>query len=363
VGDGGTGSAPGAIQGASPSSGWPDGSLPDAGVAPGALAPGAQDAGLPGARDAGSGAIAMPLPDASADTGTPRGTPPVSAGGADASACPAAPADAPAPAVQAWTTLNALRVAAGAGCMNLVSALNTSALAHCNYHAANASNAMCIADAHGELMSCSGYTGADAQAREVAAGYPKSLAYSEVATTFGNNPVAAVPSWIDTVWHRIPLLDPWTVDMGYGGAKGCDVIDIGRGMSTAPAGTIVVYPYDGQTNVPPTFSGREGPAPPPPPSGWPSAYPVSIYAQRISVTEHVITKDGDSTPIEHLWLDAKSPEVSAGLKGYFTNTVFLYGAPFELSTKYRVKIVGTHTGGALNVEWTFTTAAKRPFGT
>ena len=41
----------------------------------------------------------------------------------------------------------------------------------------------------------------------------------------------------------------------------------------------------------------------------------------------------------------------------------LYGAPFELSTRYRVRIVGTYTGGALNVEWTFTTGATRPFGT
>jgi hypothetical protein len=277
--------------------------------------------------------------------------------------CPAAPAGAPANALQAWMAVNATRVAAGAGCMSLVPALDKSAQAHCDYHVANAGNASCIADAHGEMMSCSGFTGVDVQSREVAAGYPKMLAYTEVATSFGNNPVAAVPSWIDTVWHRIPLLDPWTMDMGYGGAAGCDVIDIGRGMSSTPTDAVVVYPYDGQTNVPPAFSGSEGPAPPPPPSGWPSAYPINIYAKQLSVTSHVLTKDGDSTPIDHLWLDAQSSQVSAGLKGYFTDTAFMYGAPFQLSTKYRVKIVGTHMGGALNVEWTFTTGAMRPFGT
>lgn len=351
-------------QGNDPSTVAVDGALPVADAASDATAPapGATlDAGLAGARDASSDATSLPALDASREASAP-GTPP-NPGGGDAATCPAPPADAPAAAVQAWTTLNELRVAAGAGCMNLVPALIKSAQSHCDYHAANASNAMCIADAHGEVTSCSGFTGADAQSREVAAGYPRTLAYTEVATSYGNNPTAAVPSWIDTVWHRIPLLDPWTVDMGYGGAKGCDVIDIGRGMSSAAASTVVVYPYDGQTNVPPSFSGREGPAPPPPPSGWPSAYPVSVYAQRIVVTEHVITKDGDSTPLPHLWLDSKSPEVSAGLKGYFTNTVFLYGAPLELNTKYRVKIVGTHSGGALNVEWTFTTASKKPFGT
>jgi hypothetical protein len=141
------------------------------------------------------------------------------------------------------------------------------------------------------------------------------------------------------------------------------VIDIGRGTTPAPADAIVTYPYNGQVDVPPAFSGREGPAPPPPPGGWPSAYPINIYAQRISVTEHVLTRDGDPTPIEHLWLDAASPQVSSGLKGYFTNTAFLYGAPFDLNTTYRVRIVGTYAAGALNVEWTFTTGSTRPFGT
>ena len=32
------------------------------------------------------------------------------------------------------------------------------------------------------------------------------------------------------------------------------------------------------------------------------------------ITEHVLTKDGDPTPIAHLWLDARSPEVNAGLR-------------------------------------------------
>ncbi|HTL93551.1 MAG TPA: hypothetical protein VL176_14460 [Steroidobacteraceae bacterium] len=277
--------------------------------------------------------------------------------------CPAAPADAPANAVQAWMAVNQLRVAAGAPCMNLVPALVKSAQAHCDYGAANASNASCTPDAHTEVMGCTGFTGAMVAAREVAAGYPMAMAYTEVATTFGNNPVAAVPNWIDTVFHRIPLLDPWTMDMGYGGAAKCDVIDIGRGTSTAATDLVAVYPYDGQTNVPPAWGGLEGPAPPAPAGGFPSSYPINIYAQGLMVTSHVLTKDGDSTPIDHTWLDSNSSQVSAGLKAYFRDTAFLYGAPFELNTKYRVKIMGTHTGGALNKEWTFTTGSMRPFGT
>jgi len=325
---------------------------------------------MPAPVTGGSAGMVMPIGAGGAAGGSPMpgagGSPPAMPTGTGGmppapGMCPAPPANAPANAVQALNAVNQIRLAAGAGCMNLVTALVTSATAHCNYEAANASNAMCTADPHGEVMSCTGFTGADAQSREVAAGYPRALAYTEVLTTFGNNPVAAVPGWIDTVWHRIPMLDPWTTDMGYGGAARCDVIDIGRGMSSVPADAVAVYPYDGQTNVPPTFSGLEGPAPPAPSGGWPSSYPINIYAQRISVTQHVLTKDGDSTPIDHLWLDAQSSLVSAGLKGYFTSTAFLYGAPFAPNTKYRVKIVGTHTGGALSKEWTFTTGATRPF--
>jgi hypothetical protein len=271
--------------------------------------------------------------------------------------CPAPPSGSPANAVTAWQVLNKVRLAAGAGCMNVVTALVTSAQAYCSYEANNASNASCVAQAHTEVTGCTGFTGADVQTREVAAGYPQTLAYTEVATTFGNNPTAAVPNWIDTVFHRIPLLDPWTVDMGYGGATGCDAIDIGRGMSAAGGKTIVVYPYDGQTNVPPTFSGLEGPTPPAPAGGYPSSYPINIYAQNLSVTQHVLTKDGDSTAIDHLWLDKNSSQVSAGLQGYFYDTAFLYGAPFAKNTKYHVKIVGTYSGGSLNEEWSFTTGS------
>ena len=223
-------------------------------------------------------------------------------------------------------------------------------------------NASCTADAHTEISGCPGFTGMDVQSREIAAGYPRMLAYTEVATTFGSNPVAALPNWIDTVYHRIPLLDPWTTDMGYGGADNCDVIDIGRGMSTAQQDLVVTYPYDGQTNVPPAWNGLEGPAPPAPAGGWPSSYVINIYAQGIKVTEHVLTKDGDTTPLDHVFLDINSPEIS-GLQPYFRNTVFIYGAAFELNTKYHVKITGTRTGGDLNKEWSFTAGAMRPFGT
>jgi hypothetical protein len=322
------------------------------------------DAGLSPYAGTG-GTVDAALQDAGSDTGDPvvndaGQTTPLNDGSVDVSSCPPPPDDATPAAVEAWTLVNEFRLPAGAGCMNMVAELNTSAQLHCDYRAANSGNAGCTPDGHTEVMGCIGFTGETVGDREVAAGYPQSLAYTETSYSY-NNPAIAIPGWLATVWHRIPLIDPWSTDMGYGGGPRCDIIDIGRGMASVPTDTIAVYPYDGQINVPPSWSGREAPSAPAPPSGFPSSYPINIYAKDISITEHIMTKDGDDTPLEHLFVDASTPAI--GYMGlYLSNTVFIYGAPFEANTKYRVRMVGTYAGGALNVEWSFTTGASNPFG-
>ena len=147
--------------------------------------------------------------------------------------------------------------------------------------------------------------------------------------------------------------------MGYGAAERCDTIDFGK-PSAAPADAVLVYPYDGQTGVPTSFNGMyEGPMPPAPASGWPSASPITLYGRKLAITEHVLTKDGDTTPIEHMFLSS----ADAMWKQYLTSSVFMYAnAPFAANTKYRVKIAGTYQGGMLNKEWTFTTGAAPTWG-
>jgi uncharacterized protein YkwD len=281
----------------------------------------------------------------------------------DPSGCPAAPAGSSDAAIAALAAVNALRVPAGSGCATMVSTLNMSALNHCNYYAMNKSDMMCIADPHAEVMSCVGFTGAGLGQRMTAAGYTGRGGSSEVMA-FVDNPMSAVATWVNSVWHRIPTLDPWTTELGYGNATGCDTIDFGRGTMVAPNDKVVVYPYDGQTGLPTSFDGsHEGPMPPAPGTGWPSSSPINVYAQGLMVTEHVLTQDGSTTPLDHVWLDANSTNVDAGVKGFLRTTAFMYGnAPFMANTKYRVKVTGTHTGGALNLEWTFTTGAASRFG-
>jgi hypothetical protein len=104
--------------------------------------------------------------------------------------------------------------------------------------------------------------------------------------------------------------------------------------------------------------------PPVPASGWPSGSPITIYAQKAMITEHVLTVDGDTTPIDHVWLDATSSVVADADRAGYTNNPFLYAnKPLTPTTKYHMKISGTYAGGSLAKEWTFTTGVGNPSGT
>jgi hypothetical protein len=96
--------------------------------------------------------------------------------------------------------------------------------------------------------------------------------------------------------------------------------------------------------------------PPAPTSGWPSGSPINVYAKMLTVTEHVLTLDGDDTPIEHVWLTNAESQ-------FLRNGAMLYSnAPFTAQTKYRMKITGTYVGGPVSLEWTFTTGDPPRWG-
>ncbi|MGH7268852.1 MAG: hypothetical protein ACREJ3_00340, partial [Polyangiaceae bacterium] len=228
--------------------------------------------------------------------------------------------------------------------------LNTAATKHCAYYAANAGQSSCIANPHTEVSGCANYDAADFWTRDTNAGYPLSGASFE-DMAFLDSGSGAVQTWIDSVWHRTPILDPWVGDLGYGAAAMCDTMDFGTGMTGAPADLVVTYPYDGQTGVPTSFQGNyEGPTPPVPPGGWPSAYPVTVYVQGATMTVHELSIDGGAQ-LAHQWI---TPQTSMDL----SDAVVLYGnSPLASATRYRVHVSGTRNkgGAAVDVSFTFTT--------
>jgi hypothetical protein len=271
--------------------------------------------------------------------------------------CPAPPSTEPAGAIQAVNAINAVRARIGVPCEGLIPALDTSAQKHCDYYAANVNAAPpCSSKAspHMEVMGCPLFTGADPGAREMAAGY-RSNGWSEVME-YSGNPTRAVQTWIDSVWHRIPLLSPWKHDMGFGGTTtpaGCDTIDFGGGATT-PNTVTAMYPYNGQTGVPTSFDGsREGPMPPVPSTGtWPSGYPISLFIRGATVQSHQISVDGSSMPLAHVWIDATTPNNGRDDFFLYTNT------PLMPNTTYRVQIAATQGTTPLTFDWKFTTGIK-----
>jgi hypothetical protein len=255
--------------------------------------------------------------------------------------CPAAtPAGPPADALAA---VNSLRGHMGLPCMTLVPEINTSAQKHCDYYQQNEADKTCIANAHEEVETCAGFVAKSFSARMTAAGYA-GQPRSEVMA-FSGDPARAIAMWINSVYHRTPLLSPWIAEMGYGMTKDCDTIGMGLAKGAKPSDAMTaVYPYPGQVDVPLDFDGsHEGPTPPAPPSGWPSASPVHLYVKSYTVTSHEVFVKQTCEALPHQWLPDKDQYI-------------LYpDEPFAKNTEYRVLIKGTKAGAPLDFDWTFTT--------
>jgi hypothetical protein len=308
-------------------------------------------AGQTGGSTAAGGAIGTGGTDASGGSSATGGAP--GTGGAEEDAappapCPLPPSGASAEAIVALDTENAVRLAMGIPCAELINTISLAAQNHCDYFLQNQDGACEASSAHSEIDGCPGFTGTSPGARMRAAGYMERGASETMA--FRGDPAFAVQIFIDSVYHRTPILNPWVRHMGYGWGDGCDTIDFGQGPAT-PDDVTAVYPYAGQTGLPVSFDGsREGPEPPEPATGWPSGYPVTLFARDVTVTRHAIMLDGTTDELPHLWLDDDQALPDYAL-------VLYTDSPLAANTAYRVIIETTRAGQPLNFDWTFTTGA------
>jgi hypothetical protein len=177
--------------------------------------------------------------------------------------------------------------------------------------------------------------------------------YSEVMTFWGN-PISAVDGWISTLYHRLPLTSPRTVDMGYGKASQCDTINTGSGAVMGVSGGIYVYPVDGQDGVDTFWNGYESPQPPAPPSGYPSGPIITAQfgsAVQVVITEsHLLTAFGEETP--HMLLTKSN---DSWLQGDSTVALYAHDTLATAAT-YTVRLVGVQAESPWELQWSFTTA-------
>lgn len=248
--------------------------------------------------------------------------------------------------------LEKLRAALGLPAATQHPALNEAAQLHAQFYVNHGSQyTKAKLSPHAQDPSFgSDFTGKDVGDRAVAAGYG-SAALGEVMA-FSGSAQAALQGWLDTVYHRFPLLHPKTKEYGYGqAAKGSyqtEVMDVSESGSEAVP--LVVYPFPGQAGVPLSWNGLEGPQPQPPPGGYPSGPIITArFAQQVEVTAHSL-RDSQGNELPHVWLDAKNDN---NVAMFDSKSKVLYAHQPLTAGTYTVRLDVKIAGAAQVVQWTF----------
>jgi tetratricopeptide (TPR) repeat protein len=252
---------------------------------------------------------------------------------------------------QALATVNQYRRLAGLTPVTISSTIHQSALAHAFYTFFNgASPSIRDLGIHKEDSSGQGYTGDNVLTRAQHFGYPQ-RSMAEVIT-HRENPSAAVSDWIDSVYHRIPILRADLLELGYGdaylGPMTVQVMDMSY-RETA-TGRVILYPAANQVNVPTAFNGNEIPDPAPN-ANYPIGYPITATFDRNSrVTIGAFTlRDPSGTALPGISL-----QPSAETENSYA---FLANVPLKPGTRYSCDLSYTLNGVAGRKTWSFTTAA------
>jgi cysteine-rich repeat protein len=267
-------------------------------------------------------------------------------------------AGAPQSAIDAMHAINALRAAADVPGRPLDRSAVQSSQAHADYYSNNYTTVYQPNPSfspHQEMSGYPGFTGVNFYDRMTAAGFAGSAMFETMA--FANNPQGAVTQWLNTVFHRIPILHPNMGTFGYGNAAGHpnDVADYGS-ATAEKQGAVIVWPPPGATGVPRSFSTtQEGPSPPNPPGGGTTTGPiVSVYFANGSsgtITSHSI-KDSAGNTLPDTMIAKDDATFSAFMMGSYC---FYAAGPAASGATFTVSIAGTVNSQPFQTSWSFTT--------
>lgn len=306
-------------------------------------------------------------------TQTPVATPttvPTKDAAAIALYAPAGAAAAPAAATtgdivnDSFAYINARRAELNLGALGYVSAAGGAAANHARYMQAAG------AIGHYETAGQPYFTGVKPADRVAAAGYTTNST-GEIAAGYGGgflNSTQAIDALFDAPFHRsIFLFD--TTSVGIGQVPTSDptqyatlVADFVDYVAATPDNRLIAYPYDGQTNVKPSWVANESPNPM---ARVPQyimksvGYPVTLNASgngAFSNVRFAITDaSGNAVPCEES--DNSNNDDSTRL------ALCVPYAPFAANSKYFVTVTGSLTNTsittptAFSVSWSFTTGA------
>ncbi len=267
-----------------------------------------------------------------------------------------APAALGAQRLAALSRLDAVRAAVGLGPVAGDDAAHAAAQSHAEFYTAHAGKySKTKLNPHNQDKSFgAGFTGVGLGDRLKAAGFGGTPSAEVMA--FTGSGVAAVDGWIETVYHRLPLLDPRAALVGVGvasaGGAHAEVMDFGGGGEPVSA-PIVVYPWPGMQGVARSWSGNEGPQPPPPPAGYPSGPVVTARLPTGATLKGHSLRTASGEALPHVLL---TPATDANLKAFDSRAIALYAhQPLAGGAWHEVE-VAFEVGGALRtLRWRFQT--------
>jgi uncharacterized protein YkwD len=252
----------------------------------------------------------------------------------------------------ALDALNATRKLAHLNPVHLDDRISSGATAHAYWWLFNLSlPAVKGLGIHREVASTPGFTGVTMRDRSTRFGYPQASMAEDI--THRGQPAPAIKDWVDSVYHRFPLMIPTLDAVGFGEATGgglpIDVLDMGYLNEAGDPRSMVVFPAEGQAAVPNAFVGNELPDPVPPGGKYPTGYPVTLnfnpYVNvSVSVSE---VRDAGGNLVDSYVLPATRSDENV--------LTILPKAPLTPRTTYQVHVRGTIEGSPFTRDWSFTT--------
>jgi len=288
------------------------------------------------------------------NAGAPNVTPSTGFSGQDASA-PTATNNI---ATDGLNWINYRRSQIGMPALARNAVIDTAAQGHSDYQRIN--NVV----THDQTAGKTGYTGARLQDRLQNAGYvfgsPNAIGEVISATSNGSGFYMA-EELITAIYHRFVIFEPVFKEIGAGAATTSAnysyftadfVANNGYGTGI-PTGTIVTWPFNGQTQVTPNFN-SDYEEPDPVPDRNEVGYPVSVHTnltRKLTVQSFTIRAHGTNTDLATRLLaqgqDANTTTQSAA--------AIVPLARLASATTYDVTFTGAVDGVPVSRSWSFTT--------
>ena len=225
---------------------------------------------------------------------------------------------------------------------------------HADYLAVNGAETDQTGELHHQNPQLPGFTGVTLQDRLTAVGYGGLAIGENVA--FRPSREAALQSWMESLYARLPMVRPEATEVGFGvagsGANRIHVLVIGSGeTATSASEKTVHYPAEEQRHVAREWSGKELPQPEAPPLGYPSGPIISLHlgAGEVQTVTANLTRAPGSPVLIRVLTSQDDPFLEP------RDVALIPHQPLDSGHTYEVSLSGTHTEGAFAVSWRFTT--------